>query len=481
MGIVTKRKKDKAKLETKRLGCNHRVMMHQLRRRKTKLCPLASWRPLCLHFLGYHTLDGHFCSSRPYADQLELKGTRRNKRKPSELLESIIAIAEQPSPKKKPRQQQKCRLPRSYRPRVGKINTTPLSSSNPGSGISPTTKQSINHSPTSTSPKSLVGFSSSSPSSSQSTPPPSQRNPKKLTLRPSRIHPLPPSLSSITTKTTQLSPTSHSLLLQKAARLSKYEPLIPSRAFRRHRSTTINATLAFAQSEAGTAFCVREDGLLLTAAHCIAEETEEREAVGRVVWLVMPVADEADEDDHCRNEDEDDGSDSDSKASNGCRRGLRSEKGRTPRSRIVGARCIAWDPIRDLALLKVTHAQVPPSDSRKRGAGSAIGHPSDEHPDDPPGIKAYGSEHRRILQLSSGRYLGIAPDKIANPHDNFETGAMRHDCWTYWGYSGGPIFERDSGILAGVHVDWNPAEPLVKRAVPWVAVEGFLEGVGFWG
>lgn len=110
----------------------------------------------------------------------------------------------------------------------------------------------------------------------------------------------------------------------------------------------------------------------------------------------------------------------------------------------------------------------------------AIGHPADEHPDDPPGVKAYGSEHRRVLQLSSGRYLGIAPDKVDNPQDNFDTGAMQHDCWTYWGHSGGPIFEQNTGVLVGVHVDWNPEEPLVRRAVPWVAVEAFLEENGFW-
>lgn len=250
------------------------------------------------------------------------------------------------------------------------------------------------------------------------------------------------------------------------------------------------------------------------------------QTVGRLFWLVMPAPVEG-------KEGEDKGKEnySGSTLRGRCKRGCSNIPPKS-RSRIVGARCIAWDLGRDLALLKITHAQaldagcrlsaggkttsgkmtnsssckriemgagnfscvkLPPP-SLSRGCGSsrphkepllhtplvAIGHPADEHPDDPPGVKAYGSEHRRVLQLSSGRYLGIAPDKVDNPQDNSDTGAMQHDCWTYWGHSGGPIFEQNTGVLVGVHVDWNPEEPLVKRAVPWVAVEAFLEENGFW-
>lgn len=422
--------------------------------------------------------------------------TRGAKRKASELLESITTIAEQPTRKAKLPY-----LPRSYRPRVGTTNTT-TSSSSPTS-TSPTTKQSFNHN--STSPI--------SPRIPRNPPTPITTQPhhilqshpshtRKLTLRTRGLIPLP---FSPTLKDTRLSPTSHALLLKKASHLSQFGPIIPPRAFRRHKATTVDATLAFAQSEAGTAFCIREDGLLLTAAHCVAETTGV-EAVGRVVWLVMPVSEE----------EEGDGDRGDRKDGQGgsgvIKKGGRGQLGRSrSKSRIIGARCIAWDLGRDLALLKVTHAQLQPeeggkipSSSRKgQGIGNfpcvklpppgsgrkeppldiplvAIGHPADEHPDDPPGVKVYGSEHRRVLQLSSGRYLGIAPDKVSNPQDNYDTGAMQHDCWTWWGYSGGPVFERDSGVLVGVHVDWNPEEPLVKRAVPWVAVEGFLEENGFW-
>lgn len=276
---------------------------------------------------------------------------------------------------------------------------------------------------------------------------------------------------------------------------------------------------------------------MLTAAHCVAETGVE--AVGRVFWLVMSAGEGDGEDGKewwgwWKVGEEDGEEDEEGSGAKGGRGGLGREKEReSSRSRIVGARCIAWDLGRDLALLKVTHAQQQPEacgfSSGRKTAGSneinfsgkgkgivsfpcvklpprhqpgsspgpasgkktwkepplntplvAIGHPADEHPDDPPGVKAVGSEHRRVLQLSSGRYLGIAPDKVSNPQDNSDTGAMQHDCWTYWGYSGGPIFERDSGVLVGVHVDWNPEEPLVKRAVPWCAVEGFLEENGFW-
>ncbi|EGZ73761.1 trypsin-like serine protease [Neurospora tetrasperma FGSC 2509] len=246
--------------------------------------------------------------------------------------------------------------------------------------------------------------------------------------------------------------------------LSQYEPFVLPRSFRRHQAHTVDATLAFAQSEAGSAFCIREDGLLLTAAHCVVETVQ---TVGRLFWLVMPAPVEG-------KEGEDKGKENYSGSTlrgGGCRRGGSNIPPKS-RSRIVFARCIAWDLGRDLALLKITHAQALDEGS--------IGHPADEHPDDPPGVKAYGSEHRRVLQLSSGRYLGIAPDKVDSPQDNSDTGAMQHDCWTYWGHSGGPIFEQNTGVLVGVHVDWNPEEPMVKRAVPWVAVETFLEENGFW-
>ncbi|KAK3491973.1 trypsin-like cysteine/serine peptidase domain-containing protein [Neurospora crassa] len=452
----------KARLDTNTQGYDHRAMamlitwddlvlevedilvLFILDPRTTGAAHHISWDNLVSYLLYFKMKKA--CSCIDQAEAL----TRGIKRCTKELLQSITTIAEQPTPKKKPKQ---CRLPRSYRPRIRTANTNTSGNSD---SISPTTKQTFNHS-NSTSPLSPIPPTPRQPPSAFTSAQSHPSHIRKLTLRTRGLIPLPSSLSSITSDHTRLSPTSHALLLKKASSLSQYAPLVLPRSFRRHKAHTVDATLAFAQSEAGTAFCIREDGLLLTAAHCVVETVQ---TVGRLFWLVMaaPVEEENYSGSTLRG--------------GGCKRGGSNIPPKS-RSRIVGARCIAWDLGRDLALLKITHAQA-------LDEGLAIGHAADEHPDDPPGVKAYGSEHRRVLQLSSGRYLGIAPDKVGNPQDNSDTGAMQHDCWTYWGHSGGPIFEQNAGVLVGVHVDWNPEEPLVKRAVPWVAVEAFLEENGFW-
>jgi hypothetical protein len=33
-------------------------------------------------------------------------------------------------------------------------------------------------------------------------------------------------------------------------------------------------------------------------------------------------------------------------------------------------------------------------------------------------------------------------------------GRIRHDCWTYWGHSGAPLFDRTGSIVA-LHNSWD--------------------------
>lgn len=61
---------------------------------------------------------------------------------------------------------------------------------------------------------------------------------------------------------TRLKRKDHSLLLRKQEFLRSYDVQVP-RDFRAH-SAAVDATLVFAQEEAGTAICVAPEGLLLT-------------------------------------------------------------------------------------------------------------------------------------------------------------------------------------------------------------------------
>eukprot|EP00944_MAST-04C_sp_MAST-4C-sp1_P011150 g11150.t1 len=38
-----------------------------------------------------------------------------------------------------------------------------------------------------------------------------------------------------------------------------------------------------------------------------------------------------------------------------------------------------------------------------------------------------------------------------------DLGALMHSCWTYWGSSGAPIFNRKSGEIVGIHNSWDPS------------------------
>ena len=206
------------------------------------------------------------------------------------------------------------------------------------------------------------------------------------------------------------------------------------------------STLVFAQEAAGTALCISPSGLLLTCSHCVAESEEEL-AARRTTWLVF---------------------------SSG---------------QVVKARCVAWDSRRDLALLQIVAAQsaaavdtarghlesgtfpsvqladVPP---KKRAALLCIGHPGSEDLEvAKPGVKT-GYD---VLHVSSGAYRGLAGGQ--DPQDNSEIGALKHDCWTYWGHSGAPLVERSTGCLIGLHSSWDDQSGM-RRGVPLEAIKAFL-------
>ncbi|KAH8651380.1 trypsin-like cysteine/serine peptidase domain-containing protein [Xylariales sp. PMI_506] len=221
----------------------------------------------------------------------------------------------------------------------------------------------------------------------------------------------------------------------------------------------VDATLVFGQEEAGTAVCISPDGLLLTCSHCVAEDEQQLDSdwrSGKLHWLLF-------------------------------RSGT-----------AVCAECLAWDPKRDLALMRVVQAQTarrvplpssspsltssapqPPTSSPSAPlietsppVGSrvvCIGHPGSQDLEaSRPGVQT----NYDVLHTSTGRYRGLAAGQ--DPQDNSEIGALMHDAWTYWGHSGAPLLAWGSGALVGLHSSWDDQTGM-RRGVPLVAIREFIE------
>ncbi|RGP77072.1 at hook domain-containing [Fusarium longipes] len=198
----------------------------------------------------------------------------------------------------------------------------------------------------------------------------------------------------------------------------------------------VDATYIFAQAHAGTAVCISPDGILLTCAHCIAEESSELTTLPSHVLI----------------------------SSNGG---------------VVSTKVISWDPVRDLALLLIDQAQSPgrpfphiriaSSPPKLNSKLLCIGHPGSYD------FEAENSDTETgydTLVLSEGTFRGLATGQ--DPQDNTSIGALKHNCWTYWGHSGAGLFDRKTGSLVGVHSSWDE-ETGMRRGVPFEAVVSFLE------
>ncbi|KAL9114616.1 MAG: hypothetical protein Q9227_001294 [Pyrenula ochraceoflavens] len=240
---------------------------------------------------------------------------------------------------------------------------------------------------------------------------------------PSPIKPLPKILTS---KITGLNKRSLSLLQSKQRRL-RSSPL---------EDTVTAGTLVFAQEEAGTAVCISKQGMLLTCSHCVVEDpSEAAPAIGVCAWLIFAS-------------------------------GI-----------VVRAECIAFDSRRDLALLQIVASQSPGpfpfvpeaiAEPKVRTSLICVGHPGSEDLEiGRPGVKT-GYD---VLNVSKGLFLGYADQDL---QDNSEIGALKHNCWTYWGHSGAPLIERRIGKLVGLHSSWDETT-CMRRGVPLAAIKDFLQ------
>ena len=246
--------------------------------------------------------------------------------------------------------------------------------------------------------------------------------------------------STLTSTVTKLSTPDHRILLKKRKWFETHTVIGPPALKRRGDTLNpiVNATLVFAQEEAGTAVCVSRRGFLLTCSHCVAESVAEL-CWEKVHWLIFPSG------------------------------------------QVVAAKTVVWDPKRDLALLMIYQASSSPSASPSfpylrlaheapnlRTSLFCIGHPGSEDLETSvPGVQT----NYDVLSFSTGKFHGIDPSQ--DPQDNSEIGALMHDCWTYWGHSGAPLVEQKSGMLVGVHSSWDD-ETGMRRGVAWEAVSAFF-------
>lgn len=119
----------------------------------------------------------------------------------------------------------------------------------------------------------------------------------------------------------------------------------------------------------------------------------------------------------------------------------------------------------------VTAAMLPP---RNSASLICIGHPgSEDLESSTSGVKT-GYD---ALHISTGKYHDLAPGQ--DSQDKSKIGAPKHDCWTYWGHSGAPLVDKETGDLVGLHSSWGD-ETGMRRGVPLHAILKFSTEDGPW-
>ncbi|CAF9930158.1 hypothetical protein IMSHALPRED_008094 [Imshaugia aleurites] len=239
-----------------------------------------------------------------------------------------------------------------------------------------------------------------------------------------------------------LMPTELTLLRQKQRKLAKNASSTLSLCTSKHIRNALNATLIFAQYEAGSAVCIDPAGWILTCSHCFGDDEEEYRTAEKRRWLLFYT-------------------------------GL-----------AVQVECRQWDRIRDLALLKIlaiesdtgkeggipTFSFVPrsPRAPTHRAPIVCIGQPGRDD------LESTSSRRTKynLVEVSEGMFRGMIPG--ANPDENSDIGTLKHDAWTYWGHSGAPLLLEEDGTLIGLHSSWDD-ETTMRHGIPLVAIKHFLQ------
>lgn len=232
------------------------------------------------------------------------------------------------------------------------------------------------------------------------------------------------------------------LLRKKQRQLqSNASATLSSLLSRKHLRTALEATLIFAQHEAGTAVCIDAAGWVLTCSHCFGETEEEWRAKKRK-WLLFYT-------------------------------GL-----------TVQVECRAWDSTRDLALLKIIAIESGASQKTANPVFSFVSLSSSA-----PSLKTLivcvgqpGSDdlestsdrrtNYNLIEVSEGKFCGMIPG--ADPDNNSVIGSLKHDAWTYWGHSGAPLLKAVDGTLIGLHSSWDD-KTAMRHGVPLIAIKHFLQ------
>ncbi|TVY51636.1 hypothetical protein LCER1_G007285 [Lachnellula cervina] len=255
-----------------------------------------------------------------------------------------------------------------------------------------------------------------------------------------------------------LTPSELKLLRKKQSQL-RLTSTSPSTPLTR---TALNATLIFAQHEAGTAVLIHASGWALTCAHCFGDTAAEYNAGPKRRWMLFYTGD------------------------------------------AVLVECRAWDPFRDLALLRIVGVEADVLVRAGRDLGAGVGGGGQKMPtptptfhavklhtgtlrpatrilcigqpgrDDLESANADGTRKKTpyaLVEVSQGAYRGMVPGVDAQ--DNREMGTLMHDAWTYWGHSGAPLVREVDGALVGLHSSWDEGTGM-RHGVPAVAVGEFL-------
>ena len=200
------------------------------------------------------------------------------------------------------------------------------------------------------------------------------------------------------------------------------------------KGRTLSTCIRFVQEESGSGVNIHKDGLILTCDHCVLDSNKKYKLI-------------------------------------------------FSNNKIYEAECVKSSEEMDLALLKIKedssdfrlpYTQIAQSPARKNQQLYCIGNPTnidmelddeDEMIFDPP-----------FFHTSDGvcnGYMKCKQEENKKKLGKLGLGRLKHDCWTYWGHSGAPLFNNKSE-LCGIHNGWNDQNAM-RHAIPLCAIQEFVK------